>query len=238
MKLAEMGDAMTHVVGVDEAGRGSIIGEMMVAAYGVEESNLEALESLGVRDSKELGAESRRRLYRSLVRLGYPAVKAVPPSLIDRVNLNTLTEDAVCHVLRTVSSRLGGWRRIKVIVIDEFGRPERLSGRIRRMGFRGRIIIEPKADSRHPVVSAASIIAKHIRDTRIEVLRSIYGVEGSGYPSDDRTVRWLRGKAKSGELAPIVRYSWATLEGLGMRVRKDGLRDERLDRFMWGSGDG
>ncbi len=92
--------------------------------------------------------------------------------------------------------------------------------------------MEPYADSKYPVVSAASIIAKVVRDRRIDVLRSLYGVEGSGYPADESTVRWVMDVIRRGERPPIIRYSWGTLKGTGAYVEKAKRARRTLKDFM------
>jgi ribonuclease HII len=216
-------------VGVDEAGRGSIVGEMFVAAYAIPIGCEEVLTQLGVRDSKELTPRSRASLYKSLVRIGRVCVSTVSPREIDSDNLNKLTENSMLRSILCLARNVGGIDKIKVIIIDKFGVPKKLPRELKERGFRGLLVIEEKADARYPVVAAASIVAKHLRDTRMKVLRSIYGVPGSGYPSDARTMEWVRSQLKRGARPPIIRYSWSTLREFGYGMKRKG---ERLDRWL------
>ncbi len=207
-------------VGVDEAGRGSLIGEMIVTAVAVSLEDLDLLVEMGVRDSKVLTPSRRAELYRELS-TRYPfATVPVSPIEIDRENLNLLTAKAAAKAVGLVARRIGGFSSICRVVVDRFGDPSKFIVRLRLEGYRGVIIAEEKADAKYPEVSAASIIAKHVRDTRIKVLRSLYGVEGSGYPGDTRTMLWLKEALKSGTLPPIVRRSWETLRGTPFFVEK------------------
>ncbi|MCE4599801.1 MAG: ribonuclease HII [Desulfurococcales archaeon] len=220
------------IIGVDEAGRGSLIGEMIVAGYAVKVSDLDKLVELGVRDSKELSRASRRELYRILASMGVYTVYPVPPERIDSENLVDLTEEAIIAVIGYLGARIGV-SGIERITIDKYGRERGLKTAIRGLGCDCRIVVEEKADSRYPEVSAASIIAKHVRDERIRVLRSIYGVRGSGYPGDRETVEWVMEVLSRGNRLPIIRYSWETLEGTGYRIRKyKGRRLRTLDEFL------
>jgi ribonuclease HII len=82
-----------------------------------------------------------------------------------------------------------------------------------KMTAKSEIIAENKADSTYPVVSAASIIAKVARDEEIERLRKEFGVRGSGYPSDEETIAWMKeylDKHKKFPEKGLVRYSWET----------------------------
>ena len=208
------------LVGVDEAGRGSLVGEMIVAALAVPESDIPLLVEEGVRDSKTLSPAARRRLYRLLSKR-YPfAAVPVTPSEIDSENLNTLTARAAAKAVGVLAARLGGYTRICRVTVDKFGDPSRLILMLRRQGYRGPIVVEPRGDARYPEVSGASIIAKHVRDARVRVLSSMYGVEGSGYPSDPRTISWLERVLRSGSIPPVVRRSWDTLRGTPFYVEK------------------
>ncbi|MEB3816455.1 MAG: ribonuclease HII [Desulfurococcales archaeon] len=225
------------VVGVDEAGRGSLVGEMFVAGFAAPPEVAERLVEIGVKDSKLLSPDSRSRLYRRICRLGMISVVTVPPEAIDRENLTVLTERAILRIIRNLSERLGGIEWIAAIEIDRYGKPRILPSELERMGFRGLLVIEEKADRRYPHVAAASIVAKHLRDTRIRVLASLYGVSGSGYPSDPRTVEWVRKQLEAGSRPPIVRYSWSTLRryGFGGKVTGEASNASRgvgLDKWM------
>ncbi|ADL18885.1 Ribonuclease HII [Acidilobus saccharovorans 345-15] len=222
---------MSWIIGVDEAGRGSLVGELMLACFATKEENLGLLKDMGVRDSKQLTPHSRETLYRSIVRLGEFVVVPIPPAEIDRENVNVLEERAALKGLKVLLSRLRP-ELVKAIYIDKFGELRILPGELKRLGFRGRLVVEPKADANYVVVSAASIIAKVIRDRRIEVLRSMYGVEGSGYPSDPLTVSWVMKVLSSGARPPIIRYSWGTLRGTNAFVRKAKSPRRTLEDFM------
>ncbi|RLE62603.1 MAG: ribonuclease HII, partial [Thermoprotei archaeon] len=71
-------------------------------------------------------------------------------------------------------------------------------------------------------VSAASVIAKVIRDTEVEKLSRIYGDIGSGYPSDPKTIGFLKKVLKSGVIPPFVRRSWRTVDNIlrDLRIRE------------------
>ncbi len=222
-----------YTIGIDEAGRGSLVGEMMVAAVAVPLCRIDELHELGVKDSKMLTPAKRRELYDILSRELVFAVVPVKPQDIDKENLTILTSTALAKSLRII------FRRIPIenttrIVIDKFGSTPRIKITIRKLGYRKEIIIEEKADAKYVEVGAASIIAKHVRDTRLKVLRNMYGVEGSGYPSDPRTIEWLEKIIASGNVPPIIRYSWGTLKGTGLYVKKRKQKHSNitLDEFF------
>ena len=225
------------LIGVDEAGRGSLIGDMVIVAFAIYDELIETLKDIGVKDSKELDSGRRAELYFKLARIGAFSASRVEPQEIDKYNLNRL--EAV-RVAETVA-RLFKYSMVDAkghvrIVIDRFGDSylvkEALAKRI--VGIRYEVVIEEKADSKYLEVAAASIIAKHLRDSRIKVLHELYGVEGSGYPSDSKTVEWVRKVLSKGERPPIIRYSWYTVKKLGGPwIRKKGASPSRtLDDFL------
>ncbi len=219
-------------IGVDEAGRGSLVGELFVVAFAMNESDEKLLTDMGVRDSKKLSPPRRAELYKLLK--GWPfEVRSIPPHDIDLHNINKLELKAVFDALKALSLRLGEGFKTARIVVDKFGDIKReLSTMLSRLGFRGTLLVEVDADDRYIEVSAASIIAKHLRDRRLQVLKSMYGVEGSGYPSDHRTLKWLEETLRSGFKPPIIRYSWATLERFGLRARRHKLTFKTLDEYI------
>lgn len=220
------------LIGVDEAGRGSLVGELVVVAAAVPREMVEELRRMGVRDSKELSRRSREELYEALKGLPFSA-ELITPAEIDKYNLNRLEERAATKALLSLHKRLGNSFLDSRIVIDKFGNVRGLEEELRRRGFRGELVVTEGADERYVEVSAASIIAKHLRDTRLKVLSSLYGVRGSGYPHDQETVDWVREAVKGGERPPIVRYSWSTLASLGIKVVRKGKGGRKtLDEFM------
>ena len=221
------------IVGVDEAGRGSIIGEMFVAAFAVPSDDVVLLEEVGARDSKELSRASRAEVYRRLASVGRFSVVTAKPQEIDSYNLNKLTTRKVVEALSRLAKLLGGWCEILAIYVDKYGDSAGLRDSLRRRGYKGPIIVEEKADARYPVVGAASIVAKYLRDARIEALRRLYGFRGSGNPSDPETVEWLREVFARGEKPAIIRYSWDTVKKLGGPwMKKQAATIRTLDEFM------
>lgn len=219
------------LIGVDEAGRGSLVGELVIAAIAIPAGEAERLREIGIKDSKELSPSRRSELYKELIR--YPfQVSSISPREIDEENINMLEERYIARALSALAKRVGDPFYVARIVVDKFGRTKSLGEVLRSMGFRGQLLVVEKADRDYIEVAAASIIAKHIRDRRIAVLRSLYGLRGSGYPADPETIEWLSGVLKMGERPPIVRYSWATLRSFGIEVSKKGRKNRTLDEYM------
>ncbi|MEM2224462.1 MAG: ribonuclease HII [Acidilobaceae archaeon] len=221
------------LIGVDEAGRGSLIGDIVIAAISIKPSDIERLVELGVRDSKKLNPHKRAYLYTILKKWPF-SVYSIQPADIDKYNISMLEEYAVYEVLKNLARIIGREFTGSRIVIDKFGPTRILSSKLRDLGFKGEFIVAEKADMNYIEVAAASIIAKYIRDRRIQVLKSIYGFEGSGYPSDPRTINWVRRALNQGLKPPIIRYSWSTIAHMGFRVEKKNMRiiHKTLDEYL------
>ncbi|MDA7960350.1 MAG: ribonuclease HII [Nitrosopumilus sp.] len=188
------------VCGIDEAGRGSMVGPLVVAGVAADRPGLRMLRSMGVRDSKRLSPASRERLYGMIRSVARVSVSKVPPRSIDasvrRHGLNDLEARYMARVAAALGSRT---TYVDACDVDaaRFGRRvSELSGL--------RIRSHHRADSRFAIVSAASIIAKVERDRAVARL----GL-GSGYPSDPVCRRRLaRLYAEAGSMPSFARKSW------------------------------
>ncbi|MCS7111373.1 MAG: ribonuclease HII [Ignisphaera sp.] len=202
---------MNIVAGIDEAGRGPLIGDMFMAIIVMEMDQLALLRKLGVKDSKKLSRNLREKLFPYIVSNSLTVIiTRATPEQIDRENLNKLELKMVCRLLRIAS----GFYTIDKIYIDAFSEPVALTKAISdTCGIAmDRLVVKYKADSEFLVVSAASIVAKVLRDNHITLLKRIYGEFGSGYPSDHRTVLWIKHYLKQhNEVPSVVRRSWQTI---------------------------
>ncbi|MBM4367778.1 MAG: ribonuclease HII [Deltaproteobacteria bacterium] len=194
-----------RILGLDEAGRGCVIGPLVVGAFGFEGDQAE-LRAAGADDSKALSPAKRAAVYVRLATMGRARVIEVPPSRIDEGNVNELEIEAFLqHVSEFRPDR---------VYLDAPVHPrgiKALTQRLVRASGVADWVVEPKADSTYPVVGAASIAAKLCRDSRIEALDGV----GSGYPSDPVTRAHLLGFIQRGEaFPPYVRTRWATLDNL------------------------
>jgi ribonuclease HII len=200
------------VAGVDDAGRGSVIGPLVIAGVLISKEELPKLIQLGVKDSKLLSPHRRETLEPEIKRVVqmYSAVK-ISPKEIDEVvekgiklhKLNRLEAQVMAKVLETLKPDVAYVDASDVL-------EERFKQHILEcLPFKIEVISEHKADRKYPIVSAASIIAKVERDREIAELASRYGDFGSGYPSDPRTISFLQQcLEKQGEYPNFVRRSW------------------------------
>jgi ribonuclease HII len=204
------GRGKMKILGLDEAGRGCVLGPLVVGAFCCSEEKLEELVQTGATDSKKLSAKKRERILKLLPAVGEIRLHAITPAEIDGGNINALEEEAfISHILHFRPER---------VYIDAPTHPKGIpavAARIRRalephMPL-PELVIEPKADLTYPVAGAASIAAKVSRDEAIHSL----GPVGSGYPSDPVTRAWLTGFLRRGEEFPdCVRKRWGTIQNL------------------------
>jgi len=200
------------VLGIDEAGRGSLVGPLVVGGFCATDDRLAELVSLGAKDSKALSPEARARVFAGLGAIGTTRHLVLSPRTIDRAvrrgRLNDLEAEAFAQIVRSLAP--------DVAYVDACDPNERRFGvRVARLaGVRTRVIARHHADRDFPVVGAASVVAKVRRDRAIARLRERLGEElGSGYPSDPRTIRFVRGALADGRSVPAwVRGSWATMQ--------------------------
>ncbi len=202
------------VLGVDEAGRGSLIGPLVVGGFLVPERRLDALARLGVRDSKLLSPTRREEIYAGLGSLGRRLAVPLPPSEVDRWvsrgQLNLLEAQTFAQLVRDTCAD-AAYMDACDPVAGRFGRTVAAMA-----GTRTTIVARHHADRDIPVVSAGSIVAKVRRDRAIHRLRDRLGADiGSGYPSDPKTVEFVRRQLQGGAATPSwLRRSWGTLERL------------------------
>jgi len=206
------------VAGVDDAGRGPVIGPMVIAGVAAPKEKLRQLKLMGVKDSKLLSPRSRVTLASRIKEVVSNCAHVdVAPLEIDGVvhkgrrleRLNLLEAKCMAKVIIQL--------RPDVAYVDASDvLPERYGNTISEMiPFKVNIISEHHADRNYPVVSAASILAKVRRDELIENLKNEYGEFGSGYVTDPVTMDYLRRWFKEhGDFPPIVRMSWKTIDKL------------------------
>ena len=210
-----------RVAGVDEAGRGSAIGPLVVAGASFPSERIGTLVELGVKDSKQLTAKRRLELAPQIeaLAIGVRYFDLQPRSIDSVVNrgvklkrLNYLEATAMARVLRELDPEEA---YVDASDVDEARYGETI---LRLLPAKPKLISKHKADSTYPVVSAASVLAKVRRDALVAALRVEYGDFNSGYPSDDRAIEWLETWYREHRSWPsIVRHSWEPVK----RIRLD-----------------
>ncbi len=213
--------------GLDEAGRGPVIGPMVIAGVILSPDAAKKLKRMGVRDSKLLPPERREELEPMIKELADAyAVRVVEPKRIDdavtRNELNALEAEVMAEIILELKPSM--------VIVDAPGRNTDKFKRILKSKLGGvpvRVRAENKADVRFVHVAAASILAKVERDRKVAELRARAGYDfGSGYPGDPRTKEFLL-KVLSGFPFPKdqIRWKWATMQNLLNERRRASLTD-------------
>lgn len=198
---------MNYILGIDEAGRGPVLGPLVVAGVGICPSKEIFFKTLGVKDSKKLSPKKRALLFSTIMDEAFVVnVNIAWPELIDyyvnNSSLNYLEALMMSNIINLHSKETK-------IIIDSPQKPASflkiLSSTYNTKNTN--ICCEFKADDNYTVVSCASVVAKYIRDDIIEQLKILSGDFGSGYTSDVKTINFL----KNSRVEPyIFRKSWKT----------------------------
>lgn len=203
--------------GIDEAGRGSVMGPLVVGSVFTESDD--ALIEMGVKDSKKLSPGSRERIF-ALIEDSYTynivvATAAEIDERRKRLSLNVIELDmfAAAAAGTAVDTVFADCPDINTMCFASA-----LSQKLGNI----KVIAEHKADDTYPAVSAASIVAKVTRDRMIEDIKSEFGIEiGSGYPSDRVTMEFIEKWIKDYGTPPKhTRCSWEPIKHM-MSVSKN-----------------
>ncbi|MBU0470966.1 MAG: ribonuclease HII [Nanoarchaeota archaeon] len=200
------------IAGIDEAGRGPVLGPMVMVALAVKEENLKKLEWMGVKDSKLLSPQVREELFERIREVVHDfRIEVIEPDAID-LSLNETESNLNWLEAETSARMVSELDPDKIIVdcpsvnIEAYKRyfSARLSGAVKD---KAELIVEHKADFNYIVVAAASVVAKVIRDRNIEKIKNEIGMDfGSGYMSDPKTKAFLEKYFK--EHSVLFRKSW------------------------------
>lgn len=196
------------ICGVDEAGRGSMIGPLVIAGVAIKKSKIKNLADLGVRDSKKLTPLARERLYKKITRLvdDYTVSKISTKQIDAHVLKHQLNHLEAVHMAKVIKKLQPSVSYVDACDVNA----TRFGQELTKLAKTGKIKSRHHADSRFLVVSAASIVAKVTRDRAIVKLNFELG---SGYPSDAKTVQFVRDWfCKYGQMPDFVRKSWAPVK--------------------------
>ncbi len=195
-----------RVCGVDEAGRGSLVGPLVIAGVSINRSKIRKLKSMGVRDSKKLTPSQREKLYKKIIKFAdnYYVAKINPPTIdrsVSKHDLNNLEAKYMAKVISKLNPNISYVDSCDV-------NPSRFGKKISKLAKNNNVKSYHHADSRFVIVSADSIIAKVNRDRAIQNLRKKHNI-GSGYPSDPKTKRFVKNYYHNMNKIPnFVRSSW------------------------------
>lgn len=222
------------ILGIDEAGRGPVLGPMCYAIAYYPQQKEEILGKMKFSDSKELSETVREKLFEAIQAnpgdrndgfndLGY-MIKIISPNMISnsmlrrkKYNLNALSHDTAIDLIKNVMAR-----NIKVahVYIDTVGPAAKYKEKMERFFPGINFTVTEKADSKYAIVSAASVCAKVMRDRIVRNWKYVEGDKlhleayelGSGYPADPGTKKFLSDCIDPVFGFPILaRFSWSTI---------------------------
>src|SRR3989344_5720505 len=215
---------MTTICGIEEAGRGPVIGPLVISGILIEEKDLLKLKNIGVKDSKLLTQRQREELFKEIKKIIIKEKTIIiEPAEID-------------EALNSEELNLNKLEAIKTAMIINFLKPDKVivdcpSTNINAyvkylktfLKYEPKIKAEHKADVNFPEVSAASIIAKCTRELEIDKLKRKHNVDfGSGYPSDQLTQEFLK---KNYNKYDFFRKTWATYKNMTEGKKQKSLID-------------
>lgn len=213
--------------GIDEAGRGPVIGPLVMCGVTIEEKDEIRLKNIGAKDSKLLTPKQREALFDKILGIVKDyKIEIIHPFQIDAalndpdMNLNWLEAVNSIKIINELNPD-------KVIIDSPSNNVKAYKSYVqeRLENKNMEILVEHKADVNHPVVSAASILAKVTRDKEVRKIHELVGENfGSGYPSDPVTQEFL--KNNWNKYPDIFRKTWVSYD----KYAKTKLQS-RLDEF-------
>ena len=217
------------IVGVDEAGRGPVLGPLVMVALAIKEEDIKKLEWLGVKDSKLLSPMAREELFDRIREIVHDfRIEVIEPDAID---LSLTEETSNLNWLEAeTSARMVSELNPDTIILDcpSINVPayrtyftDRLSAGVRNQA---NLIVEHKADLNYIVVAAASVIAKVIRDRSLEHTKNELNIDfGSGYMSDPKTQKFL--DEYHDKHPELFRRKWKSYKNAEDKKRQKSLGD-------------
>ena len=200
------------VLGIDEAGRGPVIGPLIIAGAMMEENDIPSLGE--VKDSKLLIHKKRIEFSNHIKNLTTYKIIHVLPKEIDEaveskegMNLNWLEAKHQAEIINELKPD-------KVIIDCPHPIPKKYEDHVRNLLNNKNIImvVEHKADFNYPICSAASILAKVVREEEMEKIQKKYGDTGPGYPANPKTQAFI--KVNYDKYPEIFRKSWSTFKNI------------------------
>ncbi len=196
--------------GIDEAGRGPVIGPLVMAGVVIEEKDISKLESIGVKDSKLLSINERNTLFDKVKKIvkAYKIVVLSSKDVDDVLN----SKDMNLNLLegKTSAEIINKLKPSKAILDCPSTNVKAYKNYVKNL-LKNKIelVVEHKADLNYVVVGAASILAKVTRDSEIEKIKKKIKINfGSGYPSDEVTQEFL--KKNWNKYPDIFRKTWSS----------------------------
>ena len=208
------------LIGIDDAGRGPVLGPMILAGVITNPEEEQKIKSWGTKDSKLLTPTQRKEIKEKITpKFKHHIELSTPKEIDDSTNLNYLEAIKAAKIINTLAKNLN--EKVKVIIDCPSVNIKSWTIDVQKLLDKPENIIlncEHKADINHPIVSAASIIAKEKREDEIYKLKlSLKADFGSGYPSDPKTKEFIAKNFNNPKYKNLIRHSWKTIKKLKQR---------------------
>ncbi|MBU3924093.1 MAG: ribonuclease HII [Nanoarchaeota archaeon] len=220
------------LLGIDDAGRGPVLGPMILTGILIEESEEQFIKNLGAKDSKLLTPKRRNEIKNQITKFPHHIELSTPNEIDNHKNLNLLEAEKAAKIINTLTKNLK--EKVKIIIdcpstnIQSWTRDVEkiLTVTYHLPPTTYHLICRHKADRDHPVVSAASIIAKEKREEEMLRLRTELNKDfGSGYPADPKTKKFIAENFNNEKYKHIIRFSWNTVKKL---IKAKETRQQKL----------
>ena len=217
---------MTLILGIDEAGRGSVIGSLFLAGVMAEEKDIDRLKEIGVKDSKLLLHKKRVELETEIKKIAkkVKVIKVFPKEIdeaveSDHLNLNWLEAHKQAEIINELKPD-------KAVIDCPSPNIKAYTNYLKKLldNKEVELIVEHHADTNFVICGAASIVAKCEREKEVLELKKKYGDIGPGYSSNPITQKFV--KENLDKHSEIFRKSWMTYKN------HDNARKQRkMDEF-------
>ena len=214
---------MATILGIDEAGRGAVIGPLVVAGVLIDEKDHNTLKALGVKDSKLLTPEQREHMAPNIRRIAKDWVvikisaKEIDESRL-RINLNKIEAEKMAEIIKAMKADTA-YVDAPQVSTEKFR--ALLEGMAKN---HTKIVAENYADKTYPVCSAASVLAKVERDAEVRKIEKQHGIKvRTGYPHDQDAIEFL--KRCKGNYPDFVRKSWVTITDMDHKRKQKALKE-------------
>ena len=216
---------MTTLLGIDEAGRGAVVGPLVLAGVKIDKDDESKLKDIGIKDSKLLTRQQREALYDKVKEIAkdYVVIK-IPAKEIDelreRTNLNKIEAMKIGEILTAMKAD-------QAIIDAPQVSTDKFAAIVKSYTkSKTKLICENYADMNHVICAAASILAKVERDWEVDKIAKEVGFDlGVGYPSDERAVNFVKKALKEKKFLEYIRFSWVTVSDIIEQKEQKSLSD-------------
>ena len=233
-------------VGVDEAGRGPMIGPLVVTAIAIPEEDIQLLEEHKITDSKKITKKNREVSFKLIEKYSKERDWKIYTTICNAIDIDLAMETSNLNILETElfaksinQLNLNSEGKGKIILdacdIDEKRFGDRVSKKIHKWPWKSwKLISKHKADTTDRIVGAASIVAKVTRDKIIKEIGKEIGLDiGSGYPSDPKSKSALIELCKGDKPHNCLRWNWSSIRKYWIQNKKNKMPKRQYSDANW-----